>query len=650
VTNAATISTFGILSNGVAAQSIGGGGGNGGFAISGSLSLGGNATSNTTGGNGGAGETAGTVQVINTGAIHVYGTGAVGILAQSVGAGGGGGGAGTVSVDNFNTIITNGVNSTGILAQSVGGGGGSGGFAGGLTFSSSGEAQNTVGGGSGGAGNTPNSVTVTNETGAGILTNAANSTGILAQAIGGGGGSGGFSISGAASTGANGLAQSVGGQGGTGGNISDNVVVTVNNNGLIITNGSLSYGIYAQSVGGGGGVGAFSVAGAYSSSGGATSSVGGAGGAGGAGGVVVVDNAGSIIVNGTGSVGIYAQSVGGGGGSAGFSGALNIASGAFTSTVGGSGGAGGNGNTFTVINTGTIMTSQSNSVGIVAQSIGGGGGSAGFAGQVSFGGGALNNQVGGTGGNGGNGGNVSVTSTGSIVTNGNNSIAVLAQSIGGGGGSGAITFTGSTDGSISGTSLDVGGFNSSGVASSTGTVTVNVSGGVVQTGGALSYGLLAQAIGAGGGNAGLVIPDAVTIGGDPTIRVGGAGGVSGDGSPMNITNANVVTTIGQAAVGQVVQSIGGGGGTDGMAGNIVATGQPFNNFVGGTNSMGSFSGSGGAVQFQNSATISTAGDNALGVLVQSIGGGGGLGTYTYSTVTGIGNNIDEVVGGSQGHG
>jgi hypothetical protein len=71
VKNAAAITTFGILSNGIIAQSVGGGGGNGGFAISGSLSLGGDASSNATGGNGGAGGNAGTVMVVNTGAIQV---------------------------------------------------------------------------------------------------------------------------------------------------------------------------------------------------------------------------------------------------------------------------------------------------------------------------------------------------------------------------------------------------------------------------------------------------------------------------------------------------------------------------------------------------------------------------------------------------
>ena len=38
-----------------------------------------------------------------------------------------------------------------------------------------------------------------------------------------------------------------------------------------------------------------------------------------------------------------------------------------------------------VINSGTIVVTEAGSIGIVAQSVGGGGGSAGFTGQVSYG-------------------------------------------------------------------------------------------------------------------------------------------------------------------------------------------------------------------------------------------------------------------------
>ena len=86
-----------------------------------------------------------------------------------------------------------GVSSVGIVAQSVGGGGGAGGFAGGLSFTTTGKADNTVGGGAGGGGGAAGEVTVTSRAGALVHTYQANSTGILAQSIGGGGGNGDFS-------------------------------------------------------------------------------------------------------------------------------------------------------------------------------------------------------------------------------------------------------------------------------------------------------------------------------------------------------------------------------------------------------------------------------------------------------------------------
>ena len=75
------------------------------------MSLGGDATSNATGGNGG-----------------------------------GGGGAGTVTVVNSGAITVNQMGTDGIVAQSIGGGGGNGGFAIGAGFSTSGQTMNTVGG------------------------------------------------------------------------------------------------------------------------------------------------------------------------------------------------------------------------------------------------------------------------------------------------------------------------------------------------------------------------------------------------------------------------------------------------------------------------------------------------------------------------
>src|SRR5262249_57454736 len=104
--------------------------------------------------------------------------------------------------------------------------------------------------------------------------------------------------------------------------------------GRISSTGKESDGIWAQSVGGGGVSGGFSIAGDLTVSGpaGVAASVGGVGGHGGnADTVTIKSNVGTtlpaptvatISTAGAGSVGIFAQSVGGGGGAGGFSGRL----------------------------------------------------------------------------------------------------------------------------------------------------------------------------------------------------------------------------------------------------------------------------------------------------------------------------------------
>ena len=82
---------------------------------------------------------------------------------------------------------------------------------------------------------------------------------------------------------------------------------------------------------------------------------------------------------------------------------------------------------------GTIATHGENSHGILAQSIGGGGGNVGLD-YVSSKteGGTVGISIGRTGGTGGSGGDVSLTSNGIITTDGNTSYGLLAQSIGNG--------------------------------------------------------------------------------------------------------------------------------------------------------------------------------------------------------------------------
>jgi hypothetical protein len=103
---------------------------------------------------------------------------------------------------------------------------------------------------------------------------------------------------------------------------------------------------------------------------------------------------------------------------------------------------GGSSNPVSVDLSGNITTRQSDSTAIFAQSVGGGGGNAGLDVAMSIlGQGSLDIGVGRKGGTGGTGGNVVVTSDGTLVTLGDRSVGVLAQSVGNGGGkSGSYSF------------------------------------------------------------------------------------------------------------------------------------------------------------------------------------------------------------------
>ena len=267
--NVISIETVGDRSNGILAQSIGGGGGNGGFSGAGALNPGGVAIGLSVGGFGGGGAT-----------------------------------AGAVTVTSAQNILTNGNDSNGILAQSLGGGGGNGGFSLGVAAGSEFGGSASVGGFALSGGGSASLATVTSY--GAIATKGRNSDGILAQSIGGGGGNGGFSIDGAFSMETAGVGLSVGGAGSVGGTAGAVIVdsygyangaapTTPLKDGTgadvvtISTLGDNSNGIAAQSLGGGGGNGGFSAAGAVSLGGGAVAaSVGGFGAGGGLAGDVTV--------------------------------------------------------------------------------------------------------------------------------------------------------------------------------------------------------------------------------------------------------------------------------------------------------------------------------------------------------------------------
>ena len=160
---------------------------------------------------------------------------------------------------------------------------------------------------------------------------------------------------------------------------------------------------------------------------------------------------------------MFAQSLGGGGGSGGFSeaGGISGASVAIDASIGGKGAGGGSagnvavGATITGTNgatglptytgsatTGNVTTYGNHSYGILAQSVAGSGGDGGFsiAGGISDSA-SVNFSMGGQGGNGGSAGDVVLDSASSVETNGADSHAIFAQSIGGGGGSGGFSVT-----------------------------------------------------------------------------------------------------------------------------------------------------------------------------------------------------------------
>ncbi|HVY86554.1 MAG TPA: hypothetical protein VG943_15580 [Caulobacterales bacterium] len=705
-TNHGTITTLGERSFGIFAESIGGLGGAGGDAS-------GIFVAHPGGGGSAASErctvqlicpNGGDVTVINTGVIRTSGVGAYDIFAQSIGGGGGQGGdgsgwisvsggeggdagnGGTVRVTNDvgGAIYSTGDRATAIFSQSIGGGGGNGGDA-----TSVGAFAAVAVGAHGGAGGDGGEVYVTNS--GAITVGGERTDAILAQSVGGGGGVGGSAT--AFSVGVGGAASiAIGGDGGGGGD-GEFVEVVTNVEGAITTHGDFSVGIFAQSVGGGGGQGGAAYS--FSAAGGAEDfnlaasiSVGGKGVSGGVGGDVHVDNSGSIVTYDFNSEGVLAQSVGGGGGVGGASMAQSVtatggegASFNVSVAVGGPGGKGGDGGDVTVDNHGSITTFGDGSTGVFAQSVGGGGGAGGDASTTSaaFSTGEsssleLTISLGGAGGAAGNGGAVTVNNYNAITTLGSMANGVTAQSVGGGGGIGGAgdqsplfedvdiptepPDTGDGDESQADrqaardryrnlqndaanapesegshgreTKKKGGGGQSVGLALSLGgiggaggdgeTVTVRNSGDIV-TGGFMSMGVFAQSVGGGGGAGG---GGSASANGDVSLGagLGGAGGAAGDGGEVWVYNTGSISTLQAMSYGVFAQSIGGGGG---LAGVGAGEGEGDIHL---TLGMGGDAGNGGEgklVHVEQTGDVVTLGYAAIGVFAQSVGGGGGVG-------------------------
>ncbi|TPW29987.1 autotransporter outer membrane beta-barrel domain-containing protein [Martelella alba] len=699
-----TVLTGGI---GILAQSIGGGGG----VIIGSgtaAAIGGSGDDGDDGSDGGA------VYVTNSGTIITYGAEAHGIVAQSIGGGGGvgtngygfissiggsggnGGAGGAVTVTNSGTIKTAGDYASAIIAQSIGGGGGTGGKA--STFGL-GLAIST--GGSGGGGGDGGTVTLKTTSSSVISTSGDHATAILLQSIGGGGGSGGSAKSDADGADFS-LSIATGGSGGDGG---DGGSVYSTLAGTVSTTGTDSIGVLVQSIGGGGGDGGGSTAnslavgipdneegGSYALA--ISISHGGSGGDGGDGGKAFahVDQGATISTTGDGSSALVVQSIGGGGGSGGDS---TAASGTFTLqamleslshslaelegdtvtlglevSIGGSAGGGGDGGFAYAHNEGTISTEGDFAYGMLVQSIGGGGGTGGtgkskaldiFTDTKTN----LSVTLGGSSSSGGDGGTAKggVSSTGSITTTGDNSIALAVQSIGGGGGTG-----GSGTGQADADNSIALAFGSTGGSGGKGGTAYAWNAGTIITKGDASNGVLVQSIGGGGGTGGdgtssvthasdfdkeLKKFQNVTLkaSGDITTTISGtlgaSGGDGGDGGKVYFgigttgddkeIKTGLIKTYGPISHGVVAQSIGGGGGSVAVSSSqnettLAANLDGFNSLsVDVSLGLGAVSddmpGNGDDVTVYASDTY-TYGFSSIGVIAQSIGGGGGVATFS----------------------
>lgn len=676
ITNSGIVSTQGTRSYAIFAQSIGGGGGNGGSSF-GVVAVGGS------GGGGGAG---GAVQIGNSGTLSTVGNDSSAMFAQSIGGGGGNGGGayslgavfsmaiggkgalggdgGTVDINptaDVNSLISTTINTVGdrahgIQAQSIGGGGGNGGLAFAGTVGAGGYSAAVALGGGGGPGGAAMAVTV-NEKGT-ITTAGSQAYGIMAQSIGGGGGNGGGSVAVSDGGGPNySLGLAIGGAGGSGGNAG---AVTVNLVGGITTTGDLSNGLFAQSIGGGGGNGGFALSAASGAFTGSVALGGAAGVGGGADAVTVNVSDASINTSGTGAVGIFAQSVGGGGGNGGFAGAIGVGGGALSIGLGGAGAAGGVGGIVNVTNHDSISTMGDNATGILAQSVGGGGGNGGFALTGSAGAVSVAVSVGGKGGAGSNGDAATVNNFGAITTQGNLAYGILAQSIGGGGGNGGAAVSGTVAVSVKdlpagAAAISVGG--QGGGASDAGIVTLTNSGSI-ETHGLGAHAISAQSIGGGGGNGGLAGSLAMTLGGGAAFSVAVGGGASGGGNAAAVnvtTTAPVIITHGNGANGIFAQSVGGGGGDGGFAysGAFGFGAETSVNVAVAIGGAGGAGGTGGTVTIDNQSAISTFGAQSSGIFAQSIGGGGGNGGMAISgtlSLTPSSVNTGVSVGGSGGSG
>ena len=224
---------------------------------------------------------------------------------------------------------------------------------------------------------------------------------------------------------------------------------------------------------------------------------------------------------------------------------------------------------------GDVDTFGDNSAGVIAQSLGGGGGNGGMnvTGTVTAAGsngGAVAVGVGGSGGGGGSAGVVDATLDGAVRTRGDNSAGFIAQIHRRRRRQRRAQCHGSVDGHAAPRAVRWR-WASAAVAAARATAAQSLrpcSTAASTTAGSNSHGVLAQSVGGGGGNGGMNVAGAVagSAANAGAVAVGVGGSAGGGGSAATVTGditADVLTT-GDDSFGVLLQSVGGGGGNGAM--------------------------------------------------------------------------------------
>ena len=163
--------------------------------------------------------------------------------------------------------------------------------------------------------------------------------------------------------------------------------------------------------------------------------------------------------------------------------------------------------------------------------------------------------------------------------------------------------------------------------STSGNVTVTNSGNISTTGRG-SIALLAQSVGGGGGvNAFSKLDEDLLTSTAGSYRLFLSGHKAFNSGSENITVKNTgdfITTTGRGAPGLLVQSVGGGGGWADL--------QSASNSNLRLGSQGGSIGFGGDIDINNTANIATTGNYSQAIRVQTVGGGGGAVSVTANSV------------------